>query len=93
MPKMPRNMLKRGSMYYFRRMVGERRVRRPLETDYEEARRRLRSLKREGAVLASGNTSADVVTRIFGNGRASGRPLRLLGRTSTASVGGERAQF
>ena len=48
MPKMPRNMFRRGKTYYFRQMVGGHRVKRSLGTDYDEASRQLRSLKREG---------------------------------------------
>lgn len=45
MPKLVRNMVKKGKFYYFRKMVGGRLVRRSLGTDYAEACNRLRSLK------------------------------------------------
>jgi integrase/recombinase XerC/integrase/recombinase XerD len=47
MPKLPKNMVKRGSSYYFRQMVNSRLVRVSLGPDYQEACRRLRSLKRD----------------------------------------------
>src|SRR5216117_4086338 len=45
MPKLPRNMVKIGRSFYFRRMVNGRVVKRSLGTDYQEALHRLRSLK------------------------------------------------
>ena len=48
MPKLPRNMLRRGHSYYFRQMIDGRVVKRSLGTDYQLALARLRSLKDEG---------------------------------------------
>lgn len=48
MPKLPRNMLRRGRSYYFRQMIDGRVVKRSLGTDYQLALARLRSLKDEG---------------------------------------------
>ncbi len=45
MPKLPRNMVRKGRFYYFRRMVKGRLTRRSLGTNYELACQRLRSLK------------------------------------------------
>lgn len=45
MPRLVRNMVKRGRTYYFRQVVGGRVVRRSLGSDYQEALSRLRSLK------------------------------------------------
>lgn len=45
MPRLPRNMVKHGKVFYFRRMIGGRVVRRSLGTDYTEACHQLRSLK------------------------------------------------
>lgn len=56
MPKYPRNMVKRGSAYYFRQMVDGRRVRRSLGTDYDEACRKVRSFKKEGTASLSSIT-------------------------------------
>jgi integrase len=50
MPKLPKNMFKRGRSYYFRQMVKGRMRRISLGGDYTEALSRLRSLKREGGV-------------------------------------------
>lgn len=54
MPRLPSNMIKRGRVFYFRQLVGGRDRRISLGTDYDEARRRLRSLKRDGVPQASG---------------------------------------
>jgi integrase len=51
MPKLPRNMVKRGRAFYFRHIVNGRVIRRSLGTDYHEALRRLRSLKSEKVPL------------------------------------------
>jgi integrase len=48
MPKLPKNMVRRGSAFYLRQVINGRPVRVSLGTDYEEARRRLRSLKTSG---------------------------------------------
>ena len=56
MPKLPRNMVKRGRVYYFRQMVGGRRVRRSLGSDYDEACRKVRLFKKEGTTLPSSIT-------------------------------------
>ena len=53
MPKLPRNMVKRGGVFYFRKMEGGRLRRVSLGADYEEACRRLRSLKTEGVCLTT----------------------------------------
>src|SRR5262245_39179818 len=45
MPRLVRNMVKRGRTYYFRQVVEGRLVRRSLGTDYQEALNQLRSLK------------------------------------------------
>ena len=45
MPKLPRNMFRKGKCYYFRQMVHGRTVRRSLGSNYELACQRLRSLK------------------------------------------------
>src|SRR5206468_9167100 len=50
MPKLPRNMVKVGRSFYFRRMVNGRVVKRSLGTDYQEAVHRLRSLKYDVSV-------------------------------------------
>lgn len=63
MPKLPRNMTKRGSAYYYCRRVNGRRVRLSLGTDYEEACRRLRSLKREDAIPARSITVEEAARR------------------------------
>jgi len=63
MPKMPRNMFKRGRTYYFRQMVDGKRKKQSLGTDYEEACRRLRSLKREGASLLPSVSVEDAARR------------------------------
>jgi len=47
MPKLPRNMVKIGRSFYFRRMVNGRVVKRSLGMDYQEAVNRLRSLKND----------------------------------------------
>jgi integrase len=51
MPKLPRNMVKRGRSFQFRQVVNGRVVRRSLGTDYQEACRRLRSLKSDSPPL------------------------------------------
>src|SRR5207249_7593231 len=51
MPKLPRNMVKRGRSFQFRQVVNGRMVRRSLGTDYQEACRRLRSLKTDSPPL------------------------------------------
>jgi integrase len=56
MPKLPRNMVKRGSRFYFRKVVGGRVKRMSLGSDYDKARDKLRSLKNEGC-----STSAETV--------------------------------
>lgn len=55
MPKLPRNMVRRKGKkgYYFRQVIAGRVVVRSLGSDYEEACRRLRSLKREDVPLPS----------------------------------------
>lgn len=55
MPKLPRNMVRRKGKkgYYFRQVIAGRVVVRSLGSDYEEACRRLRSLKREDIPLPS----------------------------------------
>jgi hypothetical protein len=50
MPKLPRNMVKIGRFYHYRRMIGGRVVKRTLGSDYQLALARLRSLKSEGPV-------------------------------------------
>lgn len=53
MPRLPRNMIRRKGKkgYYFRQVIAGRVVVRSLGTDYDEACRRLRSLKREDVPL------------------------------------------
>lgn len=63
MPKLPKNLVKRGSAYYYCRRVNGRRIRLSLGTDYEEACRRLRSLKRDDAIPASKVTLEDAARR------------------------------
>ena len=53
MPRLPKNMIKRGRAFYFRELVGGNDKRLSLGTDFDEACRRLRSLKREGVPNAS----------------------------------------
>jgi len=48
MPKLPKNMVRRGKVFYLRQVINGRLMRVSLGTDYEEARRRLRSLKTSG---------------------------------------------
>ncbi len=48
MPKLPRNMVKRGRMYYLRDKSGGRDRRVSLGSDDGEAKTRLRSLKTHG---------------------------------------------
>src|SRR2546426_3227104 len=55
MPRLPRNMIKRGRIFYFRQLVGGADRRISLGNDYDEACRRLRSLKRDGVPRASGS--------------------------------------
>ena len=45
MPKLPKNMVKRGTTFVYRHKVNGRSVRVNLGTNYEDACRRLRSLK------------------------------------------------
>ena len=53
MPKLPKNMFKRGSRFYYREMRHGQRVWRSLGAEYTEACRQLRSLK-SGGVVSSG---------------------------------------
>src|SRR5689334_16038406 len=53
MPRLPKNMIKRGRAFYYRESAGGQDKRLSLGTDYEEACRRLRSLKRDGVPSAS----------------------------------------
>lgn len=55
MPKLPRNMIRRKGKrgFYFRQVVAGRVVVRSLGTDYDEACRRLRSLKQQDVSLES----------------------------------------
>ncbi len=53
MPRLPKNMIKRGRAFYFRQQVCGNDQRLSLGTDFDEACRRLRSLKREGVPIAS----------------------------------------
>ena len=53
MPRLPKNMIKRGRVFYFRQWVGGLDKRISLGSDFDEASRRLRSLKREGVPVAS----------------------------------------
>lgn len=55
MPKQPKNMVKRGKVYYFRRKESGRDIRISLGENYDEACRRLRSLKSDGVTLSSGS--------------------------------------
>ena len=48
MPKLPRNMVKRGKSYYFRQVVGGRVKRISLGTDYDEAHQEFKRLQRDG---------------------------------------------
>ena len=48
MPKLPKNMVRRGSVFYLRQVIDGRLRRVSLGSNYEEARRRLRSLKTSG---------------------------------------------
>ena len=62
-PKLPKNLIKRGRSYYYREMVNGRLRRRSLGTDYDEARDRLRSLKRDGVTPTSTVTVDDAARR------------------------------
>ena len=59
MPKLPKNMIRRKGKpgYYFRQKVGCRIVVRALGTDYEQACKRLRSLKQDDIPLESSTVS------------------------------------
>lgn len=63
MPKLPKFLIKRGRSYYFRRTINGREARISLGTDYEEACRRLRSLKREDALPSVSVTLGDAARR------------------------------
>ncbi len=64
MPKLPKNMFKRGRSYYFRQMVKGRMRRISLGADYTEALSRLRSLKSDGGVsIASTATVGEAARR------------------------------
>lgn len=62
MPRLPTNMIKRGRVFYFRQWAGglDRRI--SLGSNYEEACRRLRSLKRDGVPQVS-ETVAEAARR------------------------------
>lgn len=63
MPKLPKNMIKRGGSFYFRQMIKGRLVRVSLGSNYEDARDRLRSLKRDGVTPTSAVTVEDAARR------------------------------
>ncbi len=63
MPKLPKNMFKRGGAFYFRQMVKGRRQRISLGSDYTEACTRLRSLKSDGGVSAASTATMGEVAR------------------------------
>lgn len=63
MPKLPKNMFKRGRSYYYRQMVNGRIQRISLGNDYDEARDRLRSLKSDGGVSPLSTASLGEVSR------------------------------
>jgi integrase len=48
MPKLPKNMVRRGKVFYLRQVINGRLMRVSLGMDYEVARQRLRSLKTSG---------------------------------------------
>src|SRR5438067_1136799 len=53
MPRLPKNMIKRGRAFYYRQLVGGNDKRISLGEDFDEACRRLRSLKRDGVPTTS----------------------------------------
>lgn len=63
MPKVPKNMFKRGGAYYFRQMVKGRMRRISLGSNYIEACSRLRSLKSDGGVSAASTATMGEVAR------------------------------
>lgn len=63
MPKLPKNMVKRGKTYIYRCKVDGRSVRVALGRDYEEACRRLRSLKTDVTDLGADVTVEDAARR------------------------------
>lgn len=63
MPKLPKNMFKRGRSFYFRQMVNGRIRRITLGSDYPEALIRLRSLKRDGGVTPCSTATVGEVAR------------------------------
>lgn len=63
MPKPIKNLIKRGGSFYFRQMVNGRVVRVSRGSDYGEATRRLRSLKRDGVTITSAVTVEDAARR------------------------------
>src|SRR5688500_359210 len=62
-PKLPKNMVKRGKTFVFRTKVAGRPVRVALGSDYEEACRRLRSLKHDVTLLLPSVTVEDAARR------------------------------
>jgi integrase len=63
MPKLPKNMVKRGKAYVFRFKINGRSIRVALGSNYEEACRRLRSLKTDVASLEPDVTVAVAAAR------------------------------
>ena len=63
MPKLPKNMFKRGRSFYFRQMVHGRIRRISLGHEYTEALDRLRSLKRDGGVTPASTATVGEVAR------------------------------
>lgn len=63
MPKLPKNMFKRGRSFYFRQMVNGRMRRVSLGNDYTEALCRLRSLKLDGGVTPRSTATLGEVAR------------------------------
>ena len=57
MPKLPKGMKRRRNAYYLRRTKDGREVWTPLGSDYNEACRQLRELKREPVVASTGSVS------------------------------------
>jgi integrase len=62
-PKLPKNLVKRGKTFVFRTKVAGRVVRVALGSDYEEACRRLRSLKHDVTQLQPSVTVEDAARR------------------------------
>jgi len=77
MPKLPKGMKRRRNAYYLRRTKDGREVWAPLGSDYTEACRQLRELKREPVVA---NTGSVLGSRSCGWSRTSRRVATRRGR-------------